>query len=99
MFSLRGFLINTAIFAVGAVPASADDLFFDSFESGDLNTSQNGFEWGGDGSTGNVTVSTERAYSGQHSLRFLFRGKPAGQDSTAEQRFSLGGEFTELWVQ
>ena len=80
---------------VPSVPA--DTIFADGFESGDRSTSTNGFRW--TTSSANVRVMDSIAYRGKKSLCFLYHGKPAGEDSTAEQRFNLGGGYSELWIQ
>lgn len=82
--------------------SGASPFFEDGFESGDLATSQNGFLWGVNGSqaTGvNVAVSATNPRSGSRSLQFTYPAKPPGQDATAEQRFLLGGQYDELWIE
>lgn len=78
-----------------SAPASAQVFFEDTFESGDLRTTQNGFRWGD--STA-ATVSAERAKSGGRSLKLNFAAVPRGEDSFAEQRFELGRNYPDLWV-
>lgn len=77
--------------------ARSADIFSDDFESGDRAKTENGFSWSNSGD--NVFVSTDVALSGKYSLCFRFAGKPPGADAMAEQRFKLGGNYTELWVQ
>ena len=74
-------------------PVSA--FFFDGFESGSRAAPANGFSWT---NTSNPSVSNEHAYSGNYSLRFFFRGKPDGEDSTSEQRFTLP-PLREMWFE
>ena len=95
-------LFRMGILAVAALASAptigATEAFFsDSFESGDQSASANGFSWSRTG--GNVFVSKEAARTGSHSLCFRYSGKPSGEDSTAEQRFKLGSEYTDLWIQ
>lgn len=91
--------------------AIAAPFFQDSFESGDMSaTHSSGFEWSGNNRTGIVTHEAEvysngkvfnpapantdwTAKDGDHSLRFYYYGG----NSWAEQRFSLGGSYTDLW--
>ena len=72
-------------------------LFQDGFESGDQSHRENGVRWSGSGS--NVNVVSKIAHSGSHSLEFVFRGKPSGQDAVAQQRFNLGRNLKEIWVE
>lgn len=99
--SLPIFVRTTALLAMVATSSSAfgatGDIFADSFESGTRLASTNGFVWSR--TADNVFVSDKVARTGTHSLCFLYRGKPSGTDSTAEQRFKLGSENTELWLQ
>lgn len=76
-------------------PTGAVQPFFeDDFEAG-VKTSANGFVWGATGA--NVEVSAERAHTGTHSLRFAFRAKPLGEDSTAQANFDMGRYLSEVW--
>ncbi len=74
----------------------AEVIFSDGFETGDRSKSENGFLWSRSG--GNVYVSSDVAHTGRHSLAFSYNGKPSGEDSTAEQRFTIGSPQTELWL-
>jgi polysaccharide lyase-like protein len=86
-------LIN-CIALLQCVPAYANVLFSDSFESGTLN----GPFWLGSDST-SVSVSTDRASSGAYSAKFTFAGSSSlDADAFAELRFSLGKVYPELWV-
>jgi len=82
--------------------ANAGILFQDSFETGDLSHTENGVSWGASNGLNNgadkPVVSADMAKSGAHSLKFKFYGVPANQDSWSEQRFSLGGHYSELWI-
>ena len=72
----------------------AQALFQDGFESGDKQHTENGFTW-------NATsrqVNTLNPRTGQYSLEFLFREGSDGEDSSAEQRFALGGNYPEIWI-
>ena len=51
------------------------------------------------GSPGTVEISNQVAHSGSHSLRFFFKGKASGSDATAEQRFDIGRNLREIWVE
>lgn len=104
-------LALAAISLTGA--AHGETLLVDSFESGDMSaTNEHGFEWGrnnrtsvatadavvyNNGTTYN-TITSWRNWDpkhGEHSLRFRY---PAGE-AMAEQRFSLGGAYRDLWIQ
>ena len=66
-------------------------LFSDDFENGDASNSV--FTWS------NINkISTDRAYLGSQSLKFSYGPDELGEDSTAEQRFSLDRKYTEIWV-
>lgn len=75
--------------------ASAEVIFSDGFESGDLSHQENGVHWGGNRDT---AVSTTRAMEGSYALEFTFEGGPDGDDAFSEQRFGLGTGHDELWV-
>jgi hypothetical protein len=77
-------------------PSSGTPFFEDSFDTG-LRGAGNGFLWSTTSST--VTVSNERSRSGSHALKFRYAATPLGQDASAEQRFNLGRNATELWVE
>lgn len=81
---------------VVTVTASVTPFFEDDFSTGDLSkTNAAGFAWS---SPTNVTVSTEKPYSGTYSLRFQFNGTPSGY-ATAEQRFTFGEYKSHVWVE
>lgn len=77
-------------------PVGPVALFADDFENGFTPAKAGEAGWGPLGP--NVALSTDVAHSGTHSLRFTFIGKPDCQDSTAEQRFSLGRQLPEVWL-
>ncbi len=77
-------------------------LFQDGFETGNLSHTESGITYqdsnyaSGDA----VSVSNERAYTGNHSLKFHFGGNTdLNDDAWAEQRMGLGGQKTEMWIQ
>lgn len=81
---------------IGAAPvATAEIVFSDDFESGDLNHTMNGAQWTNSTST---TITNAIARSGSYSLQFRYDGVPSGQDSWAEQRFALGRQMTDVWI-
>lgn len=84
------FLFNS--FAPNAI---AQVIFQDGFESGDLTNTSNGFSWTGSVKT-NVNNTNPR--SGSYALEFTYPAVPDGSDSFSEQRFSLGGNYTDIWV-
>lgn len=74
-------------------------IITDSFESGDLSHTENGFQWyGGQGNLKPV-VSSDIAHTGNNSLKFTFRGVSEDKDSWSEQRFDMGKAYPEVWVQ
>lgn len=73
--------------------ASAGVIFQDDFEYGNLNKTMNGAFWA-NGAYANVTDKGP-ALSGTHSLKFTY--KP-GKNSWAEQRFDLGGKYSDIWI-
>ena len=78
--------------------ALAGEIYSTGFESGSLaagQTQQNGFSWG----VGkNTSVSKENPKSGSYSLKFTFPATVLGKDSDSEQKFNLGGKYTDLWI-
>ena len=90
---------NVAMSSVLAVTAtfstSGSVLFQDDFESGNLSKTQGGARWGGSTSAQVVNV---RPNTGTYSLRMTFSGVPDGEDSFSEQRFELGGRYTDVWI-
>ena len=85
-----------------AQPAATAILLQDDFETGDLSTPQTGTgSWAGTnfGSADRVQVSSTLARGGTYSLQFSFGGGASGDDAWAEQRFELGGQFGEVWIE
>jgi hypothetical protein len=82
--------------AVFAAPAYSQEIFADDFESGDLRKTQGTVKWSG---SNNTSVTTQIARSGTRSLRFRFEGGSSGADSWAEQRFNLGQDYKELYIE
>jgi hypothetical protein len=72
-------------------------LFIDNFETGRRATPQNGVRW--KGAPPSITVSNRVAHSGAYSMQFRFLGRPDCSDSSAEQRFQLGVERPEVWIE
>lgn len=82
--------------SVGIAPTvTAEIVFSDDFESGDLSHSLNGAQWTNDR---NTTVTDAIARSGSHSLQFRYDGVPSGEDGWSEQRFALGRQMTDVWI-
>ena len=88
--------------AVGATttavppPPPAGAFFTDNFDTG-ARLNANGFTWEATGSR--VAVTTEKPFSGTHSLRLLYGPDADLQDSNAEQRFNLGRNVTAIWIE
>lgn len=94
------YVVAIVCFIVGE--ARAEVLFQDSFEIGGLSHEESGIRWlaSNDGSDDLVAVSSERALTGDYSLKFRFGGSSnTNDDAWAEQRMDLGGQKTELWIQ
>ncbi len=71
-------------------------IFFDDFSSGDLSKQLNGAAfWTGGAYT---SVQPHPTIANQNSLEFRFVPAPT-ERNWSEQRFDLGGNFNELWVQ
>lgn len=72
------------------------EIFFqDGLESGDLSFTQNGVRWAGSTS---VSVNTASPKTGSFGLNFRYSAVPDNSDSFSEQRFSLGGNYPDIWV-
>jgi len=82
-------LALSALVLCGA--AQAATIVEDGFEAGNLATSQNGFKWSDSTKT---SVKAGVAKTGKYSLQFYY---PANQ-SLAEQRIDLGGNYKDIWV-
>ena len=91
---LRGSKIAvSAMLVLAASSAGAQQIFFDDFESGGISHTENGVKWT---SPAGTSVFNGFGKSGSRSLRFTFA---AGDDSMAEQRFSLGKIYPELFIE
>jgi len=75
-----------------ATAASAQTLFSDGFESGNLSHTQNQIYWSAQGAS--TAVSSAKAKDGKYSLAFTFA---AGSSSWSERRFQLTNQYTNLW--
>ena len=86
-----------AIALAGAcLPAGAQAIFTDSFESGDMSHTQGGIKWA---SNANTLVYSGFGHSGTHCLKFAYPVGAAGNGSWAEQRFDLGANYPELYIE
>jgi len=84
------------VFGDGTVGSGGElPRFSDSFETGDRSFTDGGVSWT---SSNNVTVSAENPRTGTYSLRFKYAGVADGEDGFSEQRFSLGADYTSLWI-
>jgi len=74
-------------------------LFTDNFDNGNWAGSQNGVSWSSGGSNSGIPVapSNIRAYSGTHSVRFVYRSGGPDVDATAEKRVNFGSR-SEVWL-
>ncbi|GGX56966.1 hypothetical protein GCM10007392_25560 [Saccharospirillum salsuginis] len=77
-----------------ALPAWPAPFFSDGFESGTLDHTEPGVQYG---SSIYTSVTNERARTGQFALRFTFKGGATGEDAWSEQRLSFP-DRTELWI-
>jgi hypothetical protein len=91
---------------------SAEPLFFDSFESGDMSgTNEDGFNWAPNNKTSVVTAervvwnngpitsnfSGDRDWTPKHGQHSLrFAYQPNAE--WTEQKFNLGGSYPEVWL-
>jgi hypothetical protein len=87
---------------LGSLAATARTIHFDDFEDHRAPRTGDGFKWRA--SSRNVYTTSDRItgavptpLNGRTALAFSHRAKPYGQDSTAEQRFFLGGTYPEIW--
>ncbi len=78
-----------------AAETPEDFYFMDDFETGNLNNSNEYFEWGG---TVNTSVSTDIARSGNSSLKFTYPCCTSDRDAWSEQRFDLLLDIDEIWI-
>ncbi len=84
------------LFIIFSSSSHGEVLFFDDFESGDLSKTTNDVAWTGGSYT---SVQKTQAKNGAYALEFNFVGGPDGADAWAEQRFTLGNYYRELWIQ
>jgi len=78
-------------------PPTGDPFFTDDFSTGSR-TNANGFTWNSTGS--GIAVTTTNPRAGQtHSLAFTFPATANDVDSSREQRFALGRNVTEIWLE
>ncbi|HEX2189965.1 MAG TPA: hypothetical protein VHG51_13755 [Longimicrobiaceae bacterium] len=80
---------------------TATPIFRDGFDTGARAAAQGGYRWtAAQAKSGDaVTVSREKARSGSYSLKFLFGADRTCDDSWAEQRFQLGEDLREVWIE
>lgn len=79
-----------------------EPTFRDDFTSLDLKKTSNGVAWGASnaGSGDKLpVVTTDFLYKGKPSLKFTFGGGVPEDDAWCEQRFTLGKEMSEVWIQ
>jgi hypothetical protein len=76
-----------------APPDPGDPFFSDDFAGAQRNNA-NGFTWSSAG--GRVTVVT---FDGGNCLRFRYGPDASGSDSSAEQRFNMGQDLSEVWIE
>lgn len=77
-------------------PPPGDPFFTDTFAGG-VRTNSNGFTWSTN--TPRVAVVLAPDSSGDYALRFRYGPDATGADSSAEQRFALGRDLTQLWIE
>lgn len=73
-------------------PYGGAALFSDSFAAGDLTYTENGVAWQGVGGS----IISDPGNSSGYALRMRYNASPPTA-SSAEQRFSLGAQYEELW--
>ncbi len=71
---------------------SAEPFFEENFTGTQFNNA-NGFTWSG---TNNTAVVS---FGGYDALRFRYGPDALGEDTNSEQRFNLGQNLTELWIE
>ena len=74
-------------------PPQESAFFSDVFSSGDLSHVENGCRWTDQANTRVITSP-----NGTSALEFTFPTGTSDGDAWAEQRFSLGGNYPELWM-
>jgi hypothetical protein len=73
--------------------------FFEEYFINGQKNNNNGFTWSTPNNPNRVVVSSDYAYSGSHSLKFIYGPDADLGDSSAEQRFTLGRNLTEIWIE
>lgn len=97
---IKKFLAGFALIALWHPLMAAVD-FEDDFESGDLSTIMNGFEWERDVRVA-VVSDGPKHHSGSgsgHSLRFTFVAGAPSDDAWSELRFQLGDNMTDVYME
>ena len=96
LFTVKSrFIILLLIFSVSRL-GIAGSIFTDSFESGNLSHTQGSARWYGSVRT---SVTNAISHSGNYSLKYTFPAAELGKYSWAEQRFDLGNNYPEVWIQ
>jgi hypothetical protein len=89
---------NATVVVGGADPVDPPegDPFFEDDFAGGVRNNDNGFTW--NSTTSRVAVVAAPDGSGDNALRFRFGPDASGGDSNAEQRWNLGRNVTDLWI-
>jgi hypothetical protein len=91
---------NASVVVGGGAPVGGGLIFTDTFAGG-VKTNDNGFTW--NSTTSAVSVQLAPDASGDYALRFRFGPDPEApdpdSDSSAEQRFNIGQQLSELWLE
>lgn len=104
--------VATAITFALASPVQAEQVFFDSFESGDMSaTNEDGFDWQRNNRTSVVTSEAAVYNNGEiynvppgnpdwepKSGEHSLRFRYAANQEMTEQRFVLGTHYPDLWL-
>lgn len=77
-------------------------IFNDGFEYGNFTKTQNGFTWNLGAAYQDPTVETTQPKDGTYSAEFAYPGdgvgNPDSPDSWKELEFSLGAQYSEIWI-
>jgi uncharacterized protein YjdB len=92
-----GTLQATSSIVVSANTDVGVPLFSDGFETGSRGLPANGIRW--KGTPTNVTITNAIARSGAFSMRFRYAAKADCTDGSVEQRFELGTQRREIWLE
>ena len=92
----RVILLIVSIVCAFSYQSAIAVTFTDGFETGDLSKSESGFKWSGMGT--NPIVVTDFAKDATASLKFIFRASASGGQAWAEQRYTLGGNYKDVWL-